>query len=102
MRIFTSAATAAVIAAGFVAAAAIAQPVSTNIRVTYGDLNLASKAGQQMLARRINAAANSVCGVNANERSLALRANSARCYNSALSGTRTAIAMATAPVLASR
>lgn len=102
MKIFTAAAS--LVATAFIATAAIAQPISTNtsIRVSYADLNLSSSAGSETLARRINNAANSACDVDSNQRSLALRANSARCHDVAVSGARIAIAAAKAPVLASR
>ena len=99
MKTFTAA---SLIATAFIATTAIAQPVSTSIRVSYSDINLSSSTGQGTLARRIDAAANSACDVDFNQRDLAMIANSARCHDAAVSGARTAIAAATAPVLASR
>jgi UrcA family protein len=89
-------------AASVIATAATAEPTRTDVRVSYADLNLASPAGQATLARRIDAAASKACSVDANQRDLALKANSARCYDAAVSGGRTAVAMATSPQLASR
>ncbi len=100
MKNFTIVAFAA--ASVFAATATTAQTVRTDVRVSYADINLASASGQATLARRIDAAAGKACSVDANQRDLALKANSARCYNAAVSGARTAIAMATAPQLASR
>lgn len=100
MKIFTTAAS--LIATAFIATAAIAQPAATGVRVSYADLDLSSSAGQDTLARRINAAANSACNVDFGQRDLVMRALSARCHDAAVSSARTAIAAATAPVLASR
>ena len=102
MKIFTAAAAASMIATGLIATATIAQPVVTNVRVSYADLNLSSSAGKVTLARRINAAAKSACAVDANERDLMMKAITARCHVTAVSGARTAIAAATTPSLASR
>jgi UrcA family protein len=102
MNIFTIAASAALIAAGFTCSAVIAQESPTSVRVSYADLNLSSSAGRNMLEVRINAAASKACAGYDGDRDLALKAESARCYAAAVSGARTAIAMATAPALASR
>jgi UrcA family protein len=99
MKIFTIIGFAA---AAVVANPATAEPVRTDVRVSYADLSLASPAGQASLARRINAAALNVCSVDPNERDVAAMANSKRCYRAAVSGARTAVAMAKAPQLASR
>jgi UrcA family protein len=55
-----------------------------------------------MLARRIDTAASKACSVDVNQRDLSMKRNSTRCYDAAVSGARTAVAMATAPQLASR
>lgn len=89
-------------AASVIATAATAEPTRTDVRVSYADLNLASPAGQAMLARRIDTAASKACSVDANQRDLGMKRNSTRCYDAAVSGARTAVAMATAPQLASR
>lgn len=102
MKIFTAIATAAVIAAGFVATDATAQAVSTTVRVSYADLNLSSSAGMNTLTRRINAAANTACAVEPGQRDLTSKGNSARCHVAAVASARTAIAAATAPMFASR
>ena len=89
-------------AASVIATAATADPTRADVSVSYADLNLASPAGQASLARRIDAAANATCSVDANQRDLALTRNSARCHDAAVSGAHAAVAMATAPQLASR
>ena len=89
-------------AASVIATAATAEPTRADVSVSYADLNLASPAGQASLARRIDAAANATCSVDANQRDLTLKRNSARCHDAAVSGARAAVAMATAPQLASR
>ena len=70
--------------------------------VSYADLNLASVAGQKTLESRINNAANRACDVNSSEPVRVLQINLARCHETAVSGARTAIAMAKTPALASR
>ncbi len=52
------------------------------------------------LARRIHTAAIDVCLVEPNKRDLAAKANSKRCSQTAVSGARTAVAMAMAPQIA--
>ena len=100
MKIITIIAT----AAAFVSfgAAATAQPVSTSVRVNYADLNLASSSGKATLAKRIDNAADRACAVDANQRDLAMKANSAHCRTAAVSNANIAIAQAAAPVMASR
>ncbi len=56
-------------AVALTAAAALALPLSAanaseprTVSISYGDLNLSSKAGQAILDRRINAAVEAVCG----------------------------------------
>ena len=92
--------TAAIIA--LAASVATAQPVTTDIRVSYADLNLGSDAGQAVLAKRIETAANSACGANANQRDLSMKRNSSSCSAAAVSKANLAIASAKAPVFASR
>jgi UrcA family protein len=94
--------TIAIFAAVVVATAATAQPVSTQVRVSYADLNLASAAGQAALARRIDAAAGKVCAVDPNQRDFAMKANSDRCFTAAVSRANLAVASADTLVLASR
>lgn len=89
-------------AASLIATGATAEPVRTDVRVSYADLNLASPAGQASLKRRIDAAASAACFVDTNQRDLAMKRNSGRCYDAAVSGARTAVAMATTSQLASR
>ena len=98
MKIFTIIAT----AAALIGTAATAQPVRTEIAVSYADLNLASDAGQAVLAQRINSAASKVCDVNPNQRDLAMKANSKRCYTAAVSSANTAVASSDRLVVASR
>jgi UrcA family protein len=97
MKISTIITTAALALFATAAAAQTAQ-----VKVGYADLNLGSAAGQEQLANRIDAAARKVCGVNANERLLAISTAAARCHSDAIAQTRFAIASANAPVLASR
>lgn len=101
MKIFTAIAAAAVIVASFTAAAS-AQEAGISVKVGYGDLNLNSSVGQDILARRINAAANKACAVDPGERDLSVRLNAWRCHATAMSGARTAVAAITAPIYASR
>jgi UrcA family protein len=90
----------AAVAVAFVANVAHAEPMQA--KVGYADLNLASAEGQARLARRIDAAAKAVCGVNSNERLLSISMSTQRCHQNAVARTNLAIASANAPVLASR
>lgn len=82
------------------AGAVSAEPAQ--VKVGYADLNLATAAGQEVLAQRIDIAARKVCNVDHNERLLPISMATERCYNDAVAKTNFAIASATAPVLASR
>jgi UrcA family protein len=84
----------------FATAASAEAPMQ--IKVGYADLNLGSAAGQEVLASRIDAAARTVCGVNAGERLLSFSMSAERCRKDAVARTTFAIASANAPVLASR
>jgi UrcA family protein len=72
------------------------------VAVSYADLNLASAAGQEVLGHRIDAAARTVCGVDSDERMLAITTAAKNCHKAAVARTKFVIASAYAPVLASR
>lgn len=92
-----------IIATAAVAMLATAASAETNqVKVGYADLNLASAAGQEVLAQRIDIAARKVCNVNESERQLSMSMAADRCHSDAVAKTRFAIASANAPVLASR
>ncbi|MBC7520788.1 MAG: UrcA family protein [Sandarakinorhabdus sp.] len=99
MKISTIIAAAAVV---LFTTAAGAEPVKTQVEVRYSDLNLASPDGKAALAKRIEIAANTACGVGANQRDLALISQASRCHAEAVATANVAIASVTAPVLASR
>ena len=72
------------------AAAALAVPAiaaedsGSAVVVSYGDLDLASKAGQEELDRRLERAARSVCGLDADRTGTRLpSADARRCYREA-------------------
>ena len=98
MKISTIITTAAV---AFLASAASAQ-APAQVAVSYADLNLASAAGQEVLGRRIDAAARKVCGVDNSQRLLSVSVTAARCHRQTVATASFAIASASAPVLASR
>jgi UrcA family protein len=85
MKIITAvAAVAAIVASSLNVAAAVAGPVTVEARVSYADLDLSAPKGQQMLEKRIKLAARTACGVDANERQLALMVDAGRCYRAAV------------------
>ena len=99
MKISTIIAAAAVV---LFTTAAGAEPVKTQVAVSYSDLNLASPHGKATLARRIDVAADTACGVDFNERNLVKVTEASRCHAQAVANANIAIASATAPALASR
>lgn len=73
---------AAAIAAGSIFAAPVqaAEQEAATVEVRYSDLNLSTEEGQRTLERRLNRAAEEVCGID-NRSGAALRSNlSRRCY----------------------
>ena len=58
-----------------------ARTISASARIAYGDLNLASKAGQQTLDRRIGRAIDQVCGIAVGTEKLFLNQTEAECRN---------------------
>jgi UrcA family protein len=58
---------------------ASAQEVTSSVLVSYGDLNLRSKAGVEVLDRRLALAVRSVCGEHDGTAILALRFVAQRC-----------------------
>ena len=71
----------ATLASGLVSVPAFATPVSRVVRI--GDLNLATPAGRDTLARRISHAAETVCIVRG-DRSLAAMIEGKKCYDQAV------------------
>jgi UrcA family protein len=69
------------------ALAAFATPAlaGTSINVSHADLNLATEAGARQLERRIEAAANRVCGVT-RQQDLKAMMNARACKRAALAG----------------
>ena len=89
-------------AALFCAAPVLAQPfdIVPSISVKYGDLNIGSPAGAQVLLKRIEAAANTACGGAPDIRQLNQWSSFERCRRSAVDravvsvGSPTMMAMA--------
>lgn len=82
MRIRSTILALAAVALAIPAAATEADAGSVGVR--YNDLNLASKAGQEELDRRLDRAARSVCGMDAVRTGTRLAsADSRRCYREA-------------------
>lgn len=96
------AATLAVVASTISVSAAVAAPVTTEVKVSVADLNLNSTAGQASLERRIKLAAVQACGVDQNERQLGVKQETQHCYDTAISQARVSVAAINPPVLASR
>ncbi|MCB2065714.1 MAG: UrcA family protein [Erythrobacter sp.] len=75
------------LAAAIAASAALAVPAAAaeqgeSVRVRYSDLNLSTDQGQAALQRRLERAAEEVCGVDRNSSGMALPSRQARrCYN---------------------
>ena len=82
----TSLLTLAVLAAGLLAGAAqAATSGETAVKVAYGDLNLTTPAGNEVLYRRIVAAAREVCAVDTVDiRDLSARASVQSCETQAI------------------
>ena len=80
------------------AAPALAQIADTvpSVSVKYGDLNIGSRAGAQVLLKRIEAAANTVCGGEPDIRQLDQLASFEACRRSAIAR---AVAAADSPML---
>jgi UrcA family protein len=92
--------TLAAMASAFVSAPAFAAPASATVRTA--DLNLASPAGREVLARRISFAAKRVCIVEG-DRSLVAMINGNKCYDRAVSSAYRKVVSRTGEVaLASR
>lgn len=90
----------AAMASAVVSAPAFAAPASATVRTA--DLNLASPAGREVLARRISFAAKRVCIVEG-DRSLVAMINGNKCYDSAVSSAHSQVAsLAGSIVVASR
>jgi UrcA family protein len=74
----------ALAAATLAVPAIAADDAGSAVSVRYNDLNLASKAGQEELDRRLERAARSVCGLDAIRTGTRLRsAEARRCYREA-------------------
>lgn len=56
-----------------------ARTTTATARIAYGDLNLASKSGQQALDRRINRAIDQVCGIAVGTAKIYLNQTEAEC-----------------------
>ena len=90
----------AAMASAVVSAPAFAAPASATVRTA--DLNLASPAGRDTLARRISSAAKSVCIVRG-DRSLIAMIEGNKCYDRAVSSAHSKVAsVADTIVIASR
>lgn len=96
------AATVAIVASTISVSAAVAAPVTTQVKVSIADLDLASTAGQASLERRIKQAAVQACGIDKSERQPGVRQDANRCYDTAISQARLDVAAINPPVLASR
>jgi len=88
------------VAAVFVASVLVAPTVSqaetiNSVRVSYADLNLATKAGQHRLQARMAFGARVVCEIE-DSRQLALATATSLCRNDALEGARPAYEAAVA------
>ena len=75
----------AALASAVISVPALAAPMSTSIRVA--DLNLSTPAGRVTLARRISAAAKTVCIVEG-DRSLTSIVAGNKCYTNAVADAR--------------
>ena len=61
-----------------------AEPNGQSVRVEYNDLNLATAEGQEMLDRRLDAAARQVCGIDDVQTGTRIGSRDAkRCYRDA-------------------
>lgn len=79
----------AALASAFVSATAFAAPASTKVRTA--DLNLASPAGRDTLARRISYAAKAICIVDG-DRSLVAMIEGKKCYDRAVNSAQPHVA----------
>lgn len=79
----------AALASAVVSAPAFAAPASTSVRTA--DLNLASSAGREALARRISFAAKRVCIVEG-DRSLVAMVIGNKCYDNAVNAAHSKVA----------
>jgi UrcA family protein len=103
MKIITAvAAVAAIVVSSLNVAAAVAGPAPVEARISYADLDLGAPEGQQLLEKRIKAAARSACGVNPSERYPELARSSARCYRSVVAGGMEQAARINPTIVASR
>ena len=86
----TVSALAALAAASALVLPTVSRAEETNkVRVSYADLNLGSEPGQQVLQRRIAAAARTVCVIE-DSRELALASATNACRADAIAGARPA------------
>ena len=93
MKRFTTAATTACAAIGLALSATPAMAGDeTAMVVKYDDLNLSTKAGQEHLERRIDAAAKKVCGISQRTGTRLESRGARKCYNRAKSQARAAFA----------
>ncbi len=87
------------LAAALAASAMIATPAvagnaeENSVPVRYSDLNLATQDGQRALERRLNRAAEKVCGIDRRTSGMALPSSEARsCYRKTIEGFEREIA----------
>lgn len=80
------------------------EPLRAQRAVAYGDLNLASTAGQEALQQRIRAAARQVCGTTSyrNAGGLSTAAANRRCIDEAIAEARSAIDVKTRSLASTR
>lgn len=103
MKIITAvAAVAAIVVSSLNVAAAVAGPAPVEARISYADLDLGAPESQQLLEKRIKAAARSACGVDANERQLMLQVDAGRCYRTAVANALVDAARINPTIVASR
>ena len=87
----------AIAALGLAGAAQAGEPVQINVYgerqmlVEYDDLSVDSEKGRAKLERRIEAAAEKVCGANPGSRSLGMKSGERACMAKATSEARTAV-----------
>lgn len=93
---------AAALVTATIATSAGAEVIRNEAAASYGDLDLASAAGQVTLAKRIGVAAGTACGVDKNVRDLRTRWITDRCHDAAIARINLFIASAATLVYASR
>lgn len=77
-----------------VATPALAAPAAKSVVVHYGDLDLASDQGRDKLDRRINYAAEKICGSNKDYRELSVKAKAKVCRNETIARTNAQVEVA--------